>query len=84
VDSLLFYFNSSVDGNKETGGVLTTYLKRLEGSLKWEIRFLFLIIAPIAFFFIYKPVALILGSISVLVVLTMVCDFAFYYPLTYP
>jgi hypothetical protein len=48
------------------------WLEWLEGSLKWEVRSLFLVAVAVPVFFVCPPVAFVFGGLGTLVVLVMV------------
>jgi hypothetical protein len=61
------------DGN----GPLTQHLEKLEGSLQWEARSLYIVAMGVPTFFIYEPAGFIIAGLAVLVVIVMVRSHVF-------
>jgi hypothetical protein len=51
------------------------WLENLEGSLVWEARSLYFVAVGVPFFFIYLPLAIVVGGFGVLVIIVMVRPF---------
>jgi hypothetical protein len=65
----LYFLNTSLDDANDPS---VEHLERLEGSLVWETRSLYIVAVAAPAFVIYKPVGMVLGGLGVLVVVVMV------------
>jgi hypothetical protein len=62
----------------DTNGSSAHWLEKLEGPLVWEARSLCFVAVAAPFWFIYPPMAMVVGGFGALVIIVMVCPCLFF------